>query len=325
MVNYKLKTAGIISLATVMLLGGQISATHVRGIWNKNNTFREDFEFEKAEVINYDEMHHVKLSKDNNDLDLYKFVPRASGTYEVYISNTDADFLIGVIDYEKFDYDLQPSDVLWYSERDDDLTDFNFVKDNTYYIIAWTVNSYVNADYWFSFVNYKGDGNPYAGWRCMDGSWCYMYEDGTYAEGWTKIDGKWYFFNYEKEMQTGWIKDGGKWYFLSSSGEMATGWISDNGNWYYLKSSGEMSTGWINDNGSWYFLKSSGQMAENEYCNGYWLGKGGKWTYEYKASWKLDSKGWYYQDTSGWYAKNSSYKIDGKVYIFNSEGYCTNP
>ena len=325
MVNYKLKTAGIISLATVMLLGGQISAAHVGDVWDEDNTVREDFEFEKADVIYYDEMHHVQLSKDNNDLDLYKFVPSASGTYDIYISDASSGFLIRVIDYDKFDYSFTRAECLGYSATENRLSGYYYEKGHTYYILAWSSSSYNACDYWFSFTGYKGDGNPYAGWRRMDGNWFYMFEDGTYAQGWTKIDGKWYFFNSDNEMQTGWIKDGGKWYFLSSSGEMATGLVSDNGSWYYMKSSGEMATGWINDNGTWYFLKSSGQMAENEYCGGYWLGNGGKWTYEYKASWKKDSKGWYYQDTSGWYAKNSSYKIDGKVYNFNSDGYCTNP
>ena len=323
MISNKIKTAGILSLATAMLLGVQVSAAHVEDCWLEDYRFRTDFEFEKADEISYDQIVNVHLTSDNNDLDLYRFVPRASGNYKFFISNMYTDFNIGIIDYESFDYD-HPL-IYWYSKDNDADADYDFVKGKTYYIIAWTGLLNGAADYDFSLIGYKGDGNPYAGWRRMDGYWFYMYEDGTYAKGWAKIDDKWYFFNEDKEMQTGWIKDSGKWYYLKSSGEMATGWVKYNGSWYYLQSSGAMATGWIKDNGNWYFLKSSGEMAENEYCNGYWLDAGGKWTYTARASWVKDSKGWYYQDTNGWYAKNATYKIDGKNYNFDSAGYCTNP
>ena len=82
-----------------------------------------------------------------------------------------------------------------------------------------------------------------------------------------------------------------------------------------------MVTGWQTIDGKTYFFKSSGVMAENEWCQGWWLNKGGTWTYQYKASWKQDSKGWYYQDTSGWYARNATYIIDGTSYTFDASSY----
>ncbi len=106
---------------------------------------------------------------------------------------------------------------------------------------------------------------------------------------------------------------------------MKTGWQQIGGVWYYFESSGAMFTGWKQSGSDWYFLKSDGSMAVNEYCQGYWLGSNGKWTYQYKATWRKDSKGWWYGDSTGWYAKNESFKIDGKVYYFDANGYCTNP
>ena len=49
------------------------------------------------------------------------------------------------------------------------------------------------------------------------------------------------------------------------------------------------------------------------------------WQERYKATWRKDSKGWWYGDSTGWYAKNEAFKIDGKVYYFDADGYCTNP
>ena len=86
-----------------------------------------------------------------------------------------------------------------------------------------------------------------------------------------------------------------------------------------------MKTGWQLVDGVYYFFKPTGAMASDEYIDGYYLDKSGAWTYQYRASWKQDSKGWYYQDTAGWYAKNRDVMINGKLYNFNAEGYCTNP
>ena len=66
-------------------------------------------------------------------------------------------------------------------------------------------------------------------------------------------------------------------------------------------------------------------MAANEYCGGYWLNSNGSWTYKHKASWHENYKGWWFGDDTGWYAAGGTYKIDGRDYVFDSSGYCTNP
>ncbi len=178
-----------------------------------------------------------------------------------------------------------------------------------------------------------------SGWEKEDGKWYYYDANGNKSAGWQKINSVWYYFNQEGAMQTGWLKDGSSWYYLASSGAMQTGWIKDNNKWYYMSSGGAMQTGWVKVNnnwyylnsamqtgwvqlkGTWYFLKPNGIMAENEWYDGYWLSKGGAWTYKAKGSWKKNSKGWWFGDTSGWYAKSTTIKINDKNYTFKKDGY----
>ena len=164
-------------------------------------------------------------------------------------------------------------------------------------------------------------------WKQIAGKWYYFENSGIMVNGWQKIGGKWYYFASSGAMVTGWLQSGSAWYYLTSSGAMATGWQSVGGEWYYFESSGAMTApGWKQIGGKWYYFKKSGAMAADEYCEGYWLNKDGSWTYPYKATWRgNDISGWWYGDDNGWYAKNETLKIDGKDYVFNSSGYCTNP
>ena len=159
------------------------------------------------------------------------------------------------------------------------------------------------------------------GWVKVNDSW-YYYSNGKKATGWIKANGQWYYLDSGGVMQTGWIKDNNKWYYMSSGGAMQTGWVKVNNKWYYMNSA--MQTGWVQVKGTWYFFKPSGVMAENEWYDGYWLSKGGAWTYKAKGSWKQNSKGWWFGDTSGWYAKSTTIKINDKNYTFGSEGYWNN-
>ena len=159
------------------------------------------------------------------------------------------------------------------------------------------------------------------GWFQSGKSWYYFDTKGIMLTNWQEIDFNWYYLGSNGVMRTGWQQIGGKWYYFDSTGFMYLGWKSVGGKWYYFENSGAMKTGWLKDDGKWYFLKSDGSMASNEYCDGYWFNKDGSWTYMYRASWRKDSKGWWYGDDSGWYAKNNTYKIDGKYYSFDSNGY----
>ena len=183
---------------------------------------------------------------------------------------------------------------------------------------------------WYEIMNegwaYITDEYSFAeGWTKINGYWYYFTPDALMNNDWQIIDGTWYYFGTNGIMKTGWQLVDGKWYYLAGNGAMRTGWIPDGGKWYYCDNNGAMVTGWKQVNGVWYFFKSNGEMAANEYCNGYWLSASGAWTYQYVAKWTEDSKGWWFGDTSGWYAKNESYTINGKVYNFDANGYCTNP
>ncbi len=110
-------------------------------------------------------------------------------------------------------------------------------------------------------------------------------------------------FNGLPPAKEGWVEDdSGRYYYTEDVA--VTGWKKIDNFWYYFNSDGKMQTGWLKDGSSWYYLKSNGAMATG------WLKDGGKW---------------YYLDSSGAMLANTSRKINGKTYKFNSSGDCTNP
>jgi len=136
--------------------------------------------------------------------------------------------------------------------------------------------------------------------------------------------GKWYSADGKQTYKpTGsWKLGSGGWWYGDTSGWWAySQWQKIDDKWYYFNANGYIYTGWHQINGVWYYFKSSGEMAENEWCNGYWLSKGGAWSYQSTGKWKHNSTGWWYEDTNGWYAKNESIKINGVKYTFNKDGY----
>lgn len=325
MINNKLKTAGIIGLATAMLLGVHVSAAHVPSIWGSNFIIRDDFEFDEADEMNYDDPKHIQLSNENNDLDLYRFIPTASGIYEINVSNKSSDYLVGIIDFEKIkDYqevDYSSENVHFCSMgRPEENRFYYFETGKTYYVFGWTTGQRAKADYWLSLVNFEGEGNPYGcyGWIERGGGLSYVNEDGKLAEGLTMIDGKWYFFDEDKVSKTGWVSDSGNWYYLDSSGALFTGWQQITGNWYFFSDSGAMITGWKQDSGNWYFFSGSGAMVTG------WQQISGKW-YFFSGSgamvtgWQQISGNWYFLSGSGAMVTGWQ-KISGNWYLFNGSG-----
>ena len=76
----KFKAAGAALIATMLMIGGQVSATHFSdGHADPNRT----------EEIYYDQMARVSLSENDNDFDMYKFVPRATGKYTILTGDID--------------------------------------------------------------------------------------------------------------------------------------------------------------------------------------------------------------------------------------------
>ncbi len=136
--------------------------------------------------------------------------------------------------------------------------------------------------------------------------------------------GKWYSADGKQTYKpTGsWKLGSGGWWYGDTSGWWAySQWQKIDDKWYYFNANGYIYTGWHQINGVWYYFKSTGEMAENEWCNGYWLSKGGAWSYQSTGKWKQNATGWWYEDTNGWYAKNETIKINGVKYTFNKDGY----
>ena len=176
-----------------------------------------------------------------------------------------------------------------------------------------------------AWYHFNASGYAETGWVNDGNTWYYCSSKGAMQTGWQQIGGSWYYLGGSGAMRTGWQEIGGKWYYLGGNGAMRTGWQVISGKWYYFGDSGEMRTGWQEIGGVWFFFKSGGDMAANEYCGGYWLNSNGSWTYKHKASWHENYKGWWFGDDTGWYAAGGTYKIDGRDYVFDSSGYCTNP
>ena len=151
------------------------------------------------------------------------------------------------------------------------------------------------------------------------------YSLGKPIRGWRKSFGENYYIQSDGKLARGWLRDAGNWYYMNQDGVAQTGWqylsYNDKSNWYFFNEDGKMLTGWQRIGNSWYFFKSDGSMAANEWAGGYWLSANGSWKYHPKGSWKYDGKGWWFEDTSGWYPRNTTVKINGVLYSFNSRGY----
>ncbi len=174
---------------------------------------------------------------------------------------------------------------------------------------------------WY-YLNYNGA--MMTGWLQLGSTWYYLNQDGEMVTGWLQLGNTWYYLNSSGAMVTGWLQLGSTWYYLNSSGAMVTGWVRQGSTWYYLNSGGAMVTGWLQLGNTWYYLNSSGVMTTG------WQRVSGTWYYLNSSGamvtgWLKDGRDWYYLDSGGAMLANTSRKIDGKVYRFNTSGVCTNP
>ncbi len=137
---------------------------------------------------------------------------------------------------------------------------------------------------------------------------------------------------------TGWHKDAYGWWFDLGDGTYAAdGLYEIDRGLYFFDKNGYMRTGWYEDEGYWYYLGNDGAMRQNQWVDGYYLGKYG---YMYHSTWiginsdayvdknglksggwKKTSKGWWYDLGADGYAKNYAYYIQGETYQFDDQGY----
>ena len=114
----------------------------------------------------------------------------------------------------------------------------------------------------------------------------------SFAAGWQKDDaGVWHYYDSDDEMVTGeWKKDGGKWFYLDDDGDMLTdAWVDDD---YYVDESGAMLTN------AWKYTVSDEDQDEPD----------------------EDGERWFYFNNKGKKVVNDTKKINGKTYLFDSDG-----
>ena len=114
----------------------------------------------------------------------------------------------------------------------------------------------------------------------------------SFAAGWQKDDaGVWHYYDSDDEMVTGeWKKDGGKWFYLDEDGDMAVDqWIDDE---YYVGDDGAMLTN------AWKYTMSDDDQDDPD----------------------EDGENWYYFNNKGKKVADETKKINGKTYLFDSDG-----
>lgn len=159
---------------------------------------------------------------------------------------------------------------------------------------------------WFYFSN---AGNHYidyfSGGR-------YFLPDGRMASGVCKVDGRYYFFErsssttYRGKMYKGtWIKYNNKYYYAASNGLLATnGWRTIGGSYYYFKNCTALTN---------YNIKK-----DNVYGR---LDSRGKFVTGWMVANDSKNRARYMDPSTGRFLKNTSKKIDGLLYYFDSNGY----
>ena len=173
----------------------------------------------------------------------------------------------------------------------------------------------------------KYDGKGQAKWTgSIKTGWKYVLSDAScLKKRWAKIDGKMYYFKQDGyAARNEWVK-GYYWIGANYVGntQVKGSWqqnkkgksFGDSSRWYAKKC-------WLKIDGDWYYFDASGYMAANEYIDGYYLGKDGKYDGSGKAKWKGGTKsGWWYALPGGGYLNTCWAKIDGKWYYFKQDGY----
>ena len=114
----------------------------------------------------------------------------------------------------------------------------------------------------------------------------------SFAAGWQKDDaGVWHYYDSDDEMVTGeWKKHQNKWFYLDEDGDMAVDqWVDDE---YFVGDDGAMLTN------AWKYTMSDDDQDDPD----------------------EDGENWYYFNNKGKKVADETKKINGKTYLFDSDG-----
>lgn len=159
---------------------------------------------------------------------------------------------------------------------------------------------------WFYFSK---AGNHYTDYFSGDR---YFLPDGRLASGVCKVDGRYYFFErssstaYKGKMYKGtWIKYNNKYYYAASNGNLATnGWRTIRNEYYYFKNCTALTN---------YNIKKGDVYGR--------LDSRGKFVTGWMVANDAKNRARYMDPKTGRFLKNTSLKIDGLLYYFDSNGY----
>ena len=341
------------SFATMMMLGGAVSATHV----DIDNGISGDID-----KLIYDEQIDVHLRATSDNVDLYEFITLVSGSYTLEFDAVDAndkpvctfydsDTLEAINgigydcedttpDHYSFNVYLNAGQIYYFGFGTfDKSTQSDYkakITNCTYVNPGW-----IELDLGWSFIDENGytstgfktiRNNRYhfdnlgvmaTGWKSIDDDTYYFDENGHMITGWKKIEGDWYYFEEYGRMahsESWYIND--KIYYFNENGVMTTGWYKENNTWFYFGEDGSQVTGWKQINGSWYYFYLGGAMATGwvkDNDKWYYLNAGGRWIPESSLTgWKQENGSWYYIDESG--KKVTGWKkIDSIWYYFGDD------
>ncbi|MBR3325500.1 MAG: hypothetical protein IKG14_05610 [Clostridia bacterium] len=165
------------------------------------------------------------------------------------------------------------------------------------------------------------------GWIEQNNNMYYYDIDGQMVYGVAEIDGDTYYFDNETGalVKGAFINiDGKLYYFGLLHGELQkNGWTSVSGKQYYLDTiTGEVAIGLKEIDGKSYFFNENGIMQKGKFIN-----IGGKLYYFGAQSGTLQKTGWYEKNGKKYYLDEQTGEvytgtrvIDGKTYVFDSDG-----
>ena len=160
-----------------------------------------------------------------------------------------------------------------------------------------------------------------SGWHLLKGKWVYIDGYGERLKGVQSINNITYDFGDEGFIKEGWEQKDNLWYYYDRTlGMIKNSWKLINNKWYYFNTDGIMATGLQNINGTKFCLALTGEMLtgfQNIGGYNYYFCESGGMQYGWV---NVNGKEYYFDETTGIMAVSTEKIINGKKYIFASDG-----